>query len=216
MYLVRPPYLLKQLYSRAVWRMDRTSKKIYLTFDDGPVPSVTPWVLDVLKQNNIKATFFCVGENVVENPDIFQRILEEGHSVGNHTYNHLNGWNTHTKKYMENVELCDQAIRSGIGFKHTNLFRPPYGKAKKSQIEYLSSKKDQDQTPYSIIMWDVLSGDYDKNTSPSTCLKNVNDNVRNGSIIVFHDSPKAQQNLEYALPRFIEHAKGQGFEFDKL
>ena len=216
MYLVRPPYLLKQLYSKAVWRMEKESKKIYLTFDDGPVPSVTPWVLDVLKQYDIKATFFCVGENVLKHPDVFQRILEEGHSVGNHTYNHLNGWNTHSKKYMENVELCNQALISGSRGVHNNLFRPPYGKAKKTQLVNLSSKKDPDQTSYSIIMWDVLSGDYDKNTSPETCLKNVNDHVRNGSIIVFHDSPKAQQNLEYALPRFIEFAKEQGFEFEKL
>lgn len=196
--------------------MDRTSKKIYLTFDDGPVPTVTPWVLDILKQHNITATFFCVGENIVKHPDIFQRILAEGHSVGNHTYNHLNGWNTHTQNYMENVELCQQALISGSKHIHTNLFRPPYGKAKKSQLAHLSSKKKPDQNPYSIIMWDVLSGDYDKNTSPSTCLNNVNDHVRNGSIIVFHDSPKAQKNLEYALPRFIEYAKAKGFEFEKI
>lgn len=195
--------------------MGKQSKKIYLTFDDGPVPTVTPWVLDVLKQYNIKATFFCVGENVVKNPDIFQRILQEGHSIGNHTYNHLNGWNTHSKKYMENVELCDQVLKKG-GSGQIHLFRPPYGKAKKSQILKLSSNKNPDQTPYSIIMWDVLSGDYDKNTSPETCLKNVTDHVRNGSIIVFHDSAKAQKNLEYALPRFIEYASGQGFEFEKL
>lgn len=216
MYLVRPPYLLKKLYSTAIWRMDSTSKKIYLTFDDGPVPIVTPWVLDVLKQYNIKATFFCVGENVVKHPDIFQRIVEEGHSIGNHTYNHLNGWNTHTKKYMENVEWCDQVLRQGIGSDATILFRPPYGKAKKSQISDLTSKKNPDHTPYSIIMWDVLSGDYDKNTDPLTCLNNVVNNVRNGSIIVFHDSPKAQKNLEYALPKFIDYAIAQGFEFEKL
>ncbi len=196
--------------------MDPSSNKIYLTFDDGPIPIVTPWVLDVLKQNNIKATFFCVGENVVKHPDIFQRILDEGHSVGNHTYNHLNGWNTHSKKYMENIEMCAQALRSGGTAMPTHLFRPPYGKAKKSQLFNLTSKKDPDQHPYSIIMWDVLSGDYDKNTSPETCLNNVVDHLRNGSIIVFHDNIKAQKNLEYTLPLFIEYAKAQGYVFEKL
>lgn len=196
--------------------MDRESKKLYLTFDDGPVPVITPWVLAVLKKHNIKATFFCVGENVLKHPDIFQHIIEEGHAIGNHTHNHLNGWNTHTKKYMENVELCQLALISGSRGVSTHLFRPPYGKAKKSQIVYLTSKKNLVQPPYSIIMWDVLSGDYDKNTSPATCLNNVTDNIRNGSIIVFHDSVKAQQNLEYALPRFIEYANAQGFAFEKL
>ncbi len=216
MYLIRPPYLLKKLYSKAIWRMDSKHKKIYLTFDDGPVPIVTPWVLDVLKQYNIKATFFCVGENVVKYPSIYQRILDDDHSIGNHTYNHLNGWNTHTKTYIENVELCSIALNSENKTQQTNLFRPPYGRAKKSQISYLSAKKPTNQPSYSIIMWDVLSGDYDKKTSPSTCLNNVINNVRNGSIIVFHDSPKAQINLEYALPRFIEYALAKGFEFEKL
>lgn len=199
MHLTRPPYLLKKLYPDAIWRKDISTKKIYLTFDDGPVPAVTPWVLDILKQYNIKATFFCVGENVQKNTTIYQRILAENHSVGNHTFNHLNGWSTQSHKYIQNIEQCAELV-------HTNLFRPPYGRTRKSQAKHL-------RPHYSIIMWDVLSGDYNKKTSKEKCLQNVTDNFRNGSIIVFHDSLKAQKNLEYTLPRFIEYALKNGFEF---
>ena len=216
MYLVRPPYLLKKLYSKAIWRMDASQKKIYLTFDDGPVPLITPWVLGILKQYNIQATFFCVGENIVKHQEIFQRIINEGHRTGNHTYNHLNGWNTHTNSYIQNIQLCDEVLKCDNGPGPTKLFRPPYGRAKKSQITTLSSKNHLNQLPYSVIMWDLLSGDYDKKTSPEKCLSNVVNNVRNGSIIVFHDNLKAKINLEYALPRFIEYALSQGFEFEKI
>ena len=202
MYLVRPPYLLKKLYPKAVWRMDAAQKIIYLTFDDGPVAEITPWVLDVLKEKKINATFFCVGENVVKNPEIFRRIKEEKHTTGNHTFNHLNGWNTHTANYLQNVEKC-------VMENPTLLFRPPYGKLKKSQYRMLTAQ-------YSIIMWDVLSGDYDKDTSPEKCLSNVLKHVRNGSVIVFHDSYKAQEKLKYALPRFIDWALEKGYAFAVL
>jgi peptidoglycan/xylan/chitin deacetylase (PgdA/CDA1 family) len=210
MYLIRPPYLLKKLFPSAIWRMDANQNKIYLTFDDGPVPEVTNWVLDVLKEHNIKATFFCVGENAQKHPDLFQRIIDEKHIVGNHTYHHLNGWKTHTKNYLENVELFNQTITSGrLKSNVVKFFRPPYGRIKKSQI--LNLKSD-----YSIIMWDVLSGDFDTTISPEQCLLNVTSHTRNGSIIVFHDSYKAKNNLTYALPRFIEFAKIKGFEFATL
>lgn len=202
MYLVRPTYLLKSVFPSLIWRKDPSLKMLYLTFDDGPVPEITPWVLDLLKKEDIKATFFCVGDNVKKNPEIYQRILREGHSIGNHTYNHMNGWNFPTDQYLQNVEKCAELVNS-------SLFRPPYGKLKPSQVSKLTSK-------YSLIMWDVLSGDYDKNTSPEKCLKNVKDNFRNGSIIVFHDSQKAKDNLMFALPQFIKHAKKEGFEFDVL
>jgi peptidoglycan/xylan/chitin deacetylase (PgdA/CDA1 family) len=202
MYIVRPSFLLRKIYPKAIWRIPTKEKKIYLTFDDGPIPVVTPWILDLLKKSEIKATFFCVGENVVKNANIYQRILDEKHALGNHTYNHLNGWNSHSKTYIKNVKKCDEVM-------HSKLFRPPYGRAKKSQIEHLSNQ-------YSIIMWDVLSGDYDKNTSPEKCLKNVIKGVRNGSIIVFHDNIKAQKNVEYALPKFIDWAKENGFVFEKI
>jgi peptidoglycan/xylan/chitin deacetylase (PgdA/CDA1 family) len=202
MYVVRPPYLLKKLYTRGIWRKDTTEKKLYLTFDDGPVPEVTPWVLDVLKTAAIEATFFCVGENAEKHPEIYQRILRENHAVGNHTHQHISGWNTPLAEYIANVEKC-------AAYVNTTLFRPPYGRIRKDQQRRL-------ETQYTIVMWDVLSGDYDNHTSPEQCLQNVLKNVRNGSIIVFHDSLKAQQNMQYALPRFIADAKAKGFEFAKL
>jgi len=202
MYIVQPSFLLRKIYPKAIWRIPVKEKKIYLTFDDGPIPIVTPWILDILNESETKATFFCVGENVVKHAAIYQRILEEKHAVGNHTFNHLKGWNSHSKTYIRNVKKCAEVVDS-------KLFRPPYGRAKKSQIKHLSAQ-------YSIIMWDVLSGDYDKKTSPEGCLKNVINNVRNGSIIVFHDNVKAQKNLEYTLPKFIDWAKENGFTFEIL
>lgn len=186
----------------AVWRKCATEKKLYLTFDDGPIPELTPWVLDILKQHSIKATFFCVGDNVNKHPELYARILNEGHSVGNHTYNHVNGWNTDTNEYLENTEKCAQLVKS-------KLFRPPYGKLKPTQIKRITAN-------YSIIMWDILSGDYDKNITPERCLLNVINNIRNGSIIVFHDNIKAKDNLQYTLPKFIEYALEKGYDFGTL
>lgn len=202
MYSVQPPAILRKLYTNGVWRMSELEKKIYLTFDDGPIPEVTPWVLDVLKTHAVPATFFCVGENVKTHNAIYQRILNENHAVGNHTYNHVDGWDTPLADYMNNIEECAKHI-------DTRLFRPPYGRIRKKQKEAVSQH-------YSIIMWDVLSKDYDVQTSPQQCLENACKHVRNGSIIVFHDSLKAKKNMQYALPRFIEFAKKEGFEFGKL
>jgi peptidoglycan/xylan/chitin deacetylase (PgdA/CDA1 family) len=202
MYLVQPTYLIKSIYPKAIWRKEPTEKKLYLTFDDGPIPEITTWVLDVLKQYNVKATFFCVGNNVEKHPTIFQRLLDEQHAVGNHTYNHLNGWKTHSPLYLKNVSKCKELVNS-------RLFRPPYGKMKKTQFNVL-------RRYYSIVLWDVLSGDYDKKTSPEKCLKNVLDKYRNGSIIVFHDNIKAWTNLQFALPKFIEHALKEGYRFETL
>ncbi len=202
MYPARSPYLLTKVYPRAIWRMNTTARKIYLTFDDGPVPEVTPWVLDVLKEAFIKATFFCVGENVVRHPEIYERILRENHSVGNHTHHHLNGWKTPFQTYIDNVQQCAQYVTS-------SLFRPPYGRMRKDQRQLI-------ETHFTIVMWDVISGDFDERLSPEKCLKNVVSCVRNGSIILFHDSYKAQKNMQYTLPRFISFAKSQGYEFEKL
>lgn len=199
MYLVRPPYLLKALYPKALWRMNGQENVLYLTFDDGPVPGITSQVLDILQEKNIRATFFCVGENVRKHPELFRRIVAEQHAVGNHTFNHLNGWHAHTGNYIGNIEKCREEVASF-------LFRPPYGKLKKSQYRQLQEK-------YTIIMWDVLSGDYDKETSPEKCFTNVTRHVRNGSIIVFHDSYKAQEKVKYALPLFIDWALQRGFRF---
>jgi len=199
MHFVRPFFLLKYIYPELIWRKDRAKKNIYLTFDDGPVPEVTPWVLDCLKEKEIKATFFCVGDNIKNNPGLFQRILNEGHQIGNHTMNHLKGWDTTTKTYLENVKECQNYTK-------TNLFRPPYGRAKKNQLKNIKEN-------YQIIMWDVLTGDYNPLISPEQCLDSTIKYTRNGSIIVFHDNVKAIPNLKYALPRAIDVLLANGYIF---
>lgn len=202
MHFVRPFFFLNYVYPQAIWRKEKDRNNIYLTFDDGPIPEITPWILDCLKEKNIKATFFCVGENIQKHPDIFQRILEEGHAVGNHTYNHLKGWDTDNQQYLDNIAKCNALTK-------TSLFRPPYGRAKKSQMKILSKE-------YKIIMWDVLTGDYDHRISPDQCYKNCIDFTRNGSIIVFHDNVKAIDNVKYALPKSIDTLLGRGFQFKTL
>ena len=201
MYFVRPPYLLKRLYKGAIWRVKQSEKIIYLTFDDGPVPEVTSAVLAILKTYQINATFFCVGENIGRYPSLFTEILEK-HKVGNHTFNHLNAWKTSNYTYYKNIKKFDTVYQS-------SLFRPPYGRITRTQTRHISKK-------YKIIMWDVLSYDYSKNTSPKKCLSNVMKNVKNGSIIVFHDNKKAVKNLIYALPRSIEQLLHKGFTFDVI
>ena len=202
MYLVKAPFFLKLFYSKSIWNKSRKENKIYLTFDDGPIPELTPFVLDTLKQYNIKATFFCVGENIKKNPHLFERILSEGHQVGNHTYNHLKGWKTDDAKYLENIRQCQELTKS-------KLFRPPYGRAKKSQLKELHSA-------YEIIMWDVLTGDFDLSLSPEQCLKNAIKNTENGSIIVFHDNIKAIPRVEYALPKTIAYLLEKNYRFEVL
>ncbi|ERJ61279.1 polysaccharide deacetylase family protein [Sphingobacterium paucimobilis] len=202
MYFVNAPFFLRWMYPSVTWNRSRLDKKIYLTFDDGPIPEITPWILDVLKEYQIKATFFCVGANIVKHPDIFQRLLQEGHRIGNHTYNHLKGWDTPDDSYIENVRLCQTHTQS-------NLFRPPYARAKKSQINRL--KKE-----FELIYWDVLSGDFDLSLSPEKCYNNVLKHTKNGSIIVFHDNLKAIPRVKYALPKVIEHFLKKGFTFETL
>lgn len=200
--LVRPPQLLRSFYKGSLWRMEKTQPVIYLTFDDGPIPELTPWVLDVLKQYQVKATFFCVGENISKNPELFERLKEEGHQVGNHTFNHIKGWKVNKSKYLNNIEKC-QALTK------TNLFRPPYGRIKKSQFNVIL--KD-----YQVVFWDVLSYDYDSLITPKKCLDNSIKYTRNGSIIVFHDNIKAQKNLKFALPHYIEHFLKLNYKFATL
>lgn len=200
--LVRPPQLLRSFYKDSVWRMGKKDPVIYLTFDDGPIPELTPWVLDVLNEYQVKATFFCVGENITKNPEIFERIRAEGHQVGNHTFSHIKGWEVSTTAYQENIEKC-QALTQ------TSLFRPPYGRIKKSQFKIISKK-------YKIVFWDVLSYDYDGLMSPKKCLDNCLNYTRNGSIIVFHDNVKATQNLKFTLPHYIEHFLKLNYKFATL
>lgn len=206
MYLVKTPWLLKKFYPQnLIWNKSRDKKIIYLTFDDGPIPIVTPFVLEILKKFNAKATFFCIGDNINKHQDIFFQLKADGHAIGNHTYNHLNGWKSDNKKYLDNILKCQELTQ-------TDLFRPPYGRIKKSQIKNLESKiKNQ-----KIIMWDVLSGDFDTQLSPEKCLKNVLKHTKNGSIVVFHDSLKAFDRLKYTLPKALAHWQAQGYEFHSI
>ena len=205
MYLVKTPWLLKQFYSNMIWNKSRRRHCIYVTFDDGPIPFVTPFVLNILKQYNAKATFFCIGDNVSKHPDIFEQVRNDGHSIGNHTFNHLKGWKTDNKTYIENFLKADELL-------HSDLFRPPYGRIKKSQAKLIRKTKPDTK----IIMWDVLSGDFDPELKPETCLQHVLRHTRNGSIIVFHDSLKAYDRLEYVLPRAMEEWNRRGYEFRGL
>jgi peptidoglycan/xylan/chitin deacetylase (PgdA/CDA1 family) len=202
MYLIKTPKFIPSLFPNFTWRVPSKNKVLYLTFDDGPIPEVTPWVLDVLQQYNAKATFFCVGENVDKHPDIFQRIKQAGHSVGSHTYNHLNGWVMDNIPYFHNVRYAAQKIG-------TSLFRPPYGRIKRKQAQFL-------QRHYSIVMWDVLSGDFDQDLDPDQVANNVIRNAKEGSIVVFHDSLKSLRNLKGALPKVLEHFADLGYRFEAI
>lgn len=196
---VKPPYLLRNFYRQLIWNFPTEEKILYITFDDGPISEVTPFVLEQLKKYNAKATFFCIGENIEKHPEIFKQIKEQGHTAGNHTYHHLNGWKVNDQLYFESVERA----RAFVG---TKFFRPPYGRIRKSQIALLEAR-------FSIIMWDVLSYDFDKNVSPEKCFLNVKHNAKEGSIVLFHDSLKAQKNLFYALPATLEYFSKEGFQF---
>ncbi|WP_130733496.1 polysaccharide deacetylase family protein [Flavobacterium sp. J27] len=208
---VKTPAFISWFFHNYIWRIYTSEQKIYLTFDDGPIPEITEWVLDLLKKENINATFFCIGDNIEKYPEIFKRILKEKHAIGNHTYNHLNGWKANTTSYIENFNLCHKTIeKHSSGFHFTKLFRPPYGKIKNKQAIRIIRKE------YKIVMWDILSYDFDINTSPEKCLENVIKNVSKGSIIVFHDSLKAHKNLQFALPKTIEILKQKGYVFETI
>lgn len=202
MYVVKTPKILKRTYPKYVWDIPTVEKIIYLTFDDGPTPKITNWVLDELKKYNAKATFFCIGKNVVENQAVFNRIVSEEHAVGNHTYNHLNGWENKPYAYLKNVVQCQQVFDS-------TLFRPPYGKLTRQQAKAISKHFD-------IIMWDVLSADFDANITIEKCYENVIKNTKKGSIIVFHDSVKAEKNLRYVLPKVLNYFAEQGYQFKSI
>jgi peptidoglycan/xylan/chitin deacetylase (PgdA/CDA1 family) len=203
MYLAKTPSLFYKIYnSKDLWRVETSEDVIYLTFDDGPVPEVTPWVLDMLDSFEAKATFFCVGENVKKNPDIFDDIIRRNHTVGNHTYSHLNGWKSEPEDYYENVGKCDSLF-------NTTLFRPPYGKVSSAQHKLLEKQ-------FNLVYWTVLSGDFDQSITPEKCLENAKTSVEKGSIVVFHDSIKAWNNLVYALPAFLDHFYRKGFLFKAI
>jgi len=204
-YLVKTPWLIKKwIYPRYLWSMPRDEKKIYLSFDDGPHPAATPFVLDQLKQYNATASFFCIGKNVAAYPDLYKRILAEGHITGNHTYDHLNGWKVGDKAYFESIAKAAQFIDS-------KLFRPPYGR-----ITAFQGKQVIEKLGLTVVMWSVLSADFDISITPQKCWENVQHAAGNGSIIVFHDSEKAMERLAYALPQVLEHFSKKGYRFERL
>lgn len=204
MFIEQPPWFFRILYPQATFRMSPQEKAVYLTFDDGPIPEVTPWVLDILDKYQIKATFFMVGDNIRKHPQTFQEVIKRGHRIGNHTYNHIRGFEYTAEAYLENTEKANQAM-------HTNLFRPPHGHMGFRQYHKLRHY-------YHIIMWDLVTRDYSKWVKPEQVLQKVKKYVRNGSIITFHDSLKSWNNgnLPYALPKAIEYLKQEGYEFRTL
>lgn len=205
----RTPFFLPWLYRGLVWRKSTDEKALYLTFDDGPVPGPTEFVLDTLRSLHAKATFFCIGDNVRKYPRVFEQVVKDGHTIGNHTFHHLNGWKTPAPAYLDNVRMCDQQMQKNDFFSDdVRLFRPPYGRITRHQISMLSN--------YRIIMWDVLTHDYRSRLHPERCLSSSICATRNGSIIVFHDSYKAEKNMRFVLPRFMNHFLDRGFQFKAL
>jgi peptidoglycan/xylan/chitin deacetylase (PgdA/CDA1 family) len=203
-YPVKTPFFIKLMFPGLLCTMPKTEKPaLYLSFDDGPNSEITPWVLETLKKYNAKATFFCIGKKAEEKQDILNRIIADGHSIGNHSYSHPNGWKTSFKEFVEDVDRCSKSIKS-------KLFRPPYGRIGLRQMAALQKKN------YRIVLWDVLSGDFDPKLSKEQCLKNVLQNSKNGSIIVFHDTEKAFEKLSYVLPLVLEHYQKLGFEFKSI
>lgn len=210
-YWIKTNRFIKKIVSNYVWDIPNADHKIYLTFDDGPIPEITEWVLQELEKYNAKATFFCIGDNIRKYPEIFEKVIAGGHSIGNHTFNHLNGWKTSCDDYLENSFLFEeQALQSKIYNQKSKIFRPPYGKIKISQAKKLR------QQGYKIIMWDILSADYDCNISQEKCLENVVKNIAPGSIIVFHDSLKAFPRLKFALPKALEILNKRGYLFEAI
>lgn len=216
-YLVKTPKFVQQIFPKRVWSLPHNKNSVFLTFDDGPITEITSWVLDQLKKHNAKGTFFCIGNNIQKNPMVFEKIISEGHTVGNHTFNHLNGWKTNTETYINNCFLFEKVLKQ---FKYDNsqltsnnyrdhnslLFRPPYGKITSKQSKILQQKG------YKIVMWDILSADFDIQVSKEKSLQNILKYIQSGSIILFHDSLKAQKKLKYLLPKVLDYIKEKGFD----
>ena len=202
-YTIKTPSIIQRVFSGYRWRFSSVTKEIYLTFDDGPTPEITTFVLNELKKHKAKATFFCIGKNVKKHLTIYKRIKKEGHALGNHTYNHLNGFRSNNTNYIENILQAEKLIES-------NLFRPPYGRLKSSQARSIIGKG------YKIIMWDILSGDFDTTITPEKCLKNVLDKTTNGSIVVMHDSEKAKDKIFYTLPKILSYYQEKGYLFKAI
>jgi peptidoglycan-N-acetylglucosamine deacetylase len=205
LYLVNTPWWVKRwVYPAYLWSMPRTEKKIYLSFDDGPHPVATPFILDELKKYNAKASFFCIGKNVAAHPDVYARILADGHATGNHTYDHVNGWKTSDRVYFDSINRAATYI-------DTKLFRPPYGR-----ITRFQGRQVQERLGLRVVMWSVLSADFDPAITPLECWNNVKRSAGNGSIVVFHDSEKAMERMKFALSQTLSYFSAKGFSFEKL
>jgi peptidoglycan/xylan/chitin deacetylase (PgdA/CDA1 family) len=200
--LIQPKPLLRRIYPKAIWNVETEKNEIFLTFDDGPVPGITDWVLDELKKYNAKATFFCVGTNILKHPQIFERIKQEGHQIANHTMTHLKGLKSSVSDYIAEIDECKKLINNP-------LFRPPYGRLKRNQYRLLINKG------YKIVFWDVISYDYES-ILPENCLQKAINNTVKGSIVLFHDSLKAEKNLKIVLPLYLKHFANLQFKFNKL
>lgn len=205
LFLVKTPGWLKKMYPGCVWDMQQKEKVLYLTFDDGPHPQITPFLIELLDKYNAKATFFCIGSNVEKYPQIYQQLLDNGHSVGNHTQHHINGWKTETDDYVKDVQQAQKIINSP-------LFRPPYGRVTRRQIEKLTTS----DMHLKVIMWNILAGDWVQELSPEKCFKNISAKIKEGDIIVFHDSEKAWERMSYAVPLLLDFYSKKGYEFKKI
>lgn len=203
-YPVKTLQITKSIFNKWIWSFKTKSKEVYLTFDDGPIPEITPWVLNQLDLYNAKATFFCIGDNIRKHPDVFHQLIEKGHRVGNHTFNHLKGWKTKKEVYLQNTSKAEAYLKNQ---NQPKLFRPPYGSITHQQSKHLR------MLGYKIIMWDVLSADFDQSLTAKQCTNNVLKNVKKGSIIVFHDSKKAFPRLKETLPKVLEELHKKGFQF---
>ncbi|RYG44251.1 MAG: polysaccharide deacetylase family protein [Chitinophagaceae bacterium] len=208
-YWIKTPKVIAWFFNHFEWRVPTREKVVYLTFDDGPIPDITPFVLDTLKQYGAKATFFTIGANVVKHRDIFRAISKSGHAIGNHTFHHVKGWKTDYSAYLEEVRMCAEVIASGHPAE-VKLMRPPYAKITRKQANALQ------KLGYRIVMWDILSADFDEKISPKKCLENVIRNIRPGSIVIFHDSQKAWNNMKYALEGTLEYLKKNGYRCETL
>jgi peptidoglycan/xylan/chitin deacetylase (PgdA/CDA1 family) len=205
--MIQTPTFVTRLFPKRIWAFPAAKNTVYLTFDDGPIPEVTPWVLQQLDSYQAKATFFCIGDNVQKHPEVFQNVLDAGHCIGNHTFHHKNGWKTGFESYRNDVALFEETVDAAVqNSTIKKLFRPPYGKMTSKQAKALQKQG------YNIIMWSILSKDYDIKISEEQCLQNVLKHMKPGSIVVFHDSLKAFKNLEYALPKVLAHCKEKGWK----
>ncbi len=205
LYFITTPWWLRKFFPGCVWDIKTKEKIIYLTFDDGPHPGITPFVLCELKKYNAKATFFCIGDNVKKFPKVYQQVIDEGHAIGNHTMHHINGWRNTDDDYLKDIATAGNLISS-------NLFRPPYGRIKNSQLRKLKTENP----PLKTIMWSVLAGDWVATLSPEKCFRQIKNKIFPGCIVVFHDSEKAQEKMAYALPKLLKHFTTMGYTFNKI